>query len=140
MQRLLRFTCLGYVLFLTLLLLSSNPSGLIGCRGGLPRFLQQLMPSAHLLSFLVLAVLALLPRWPVPRWCIVLMLAAYGGMTEIVQGFNPPRTPEWQDWFQDLGGLAVGAALCWGVTLLISRTSLVRRIKLAWSRRFAQSA
>jgi VanZ family protein len=133
MQRLLRFTCLGYVVFLTLLLLSKDPSMVIGCRGHLPTFLRQLMPAAHLVSFLVLAMLALLPRWPVPRWCIVLMLAAYGGMTEIVQGFIPPRTPEWQDWFQDLGGLALGVALCWGITLLISRTSLVRRIGIAGS-------
>jgi hypothetical protein len=140
MQRLLRFACLGYVLFLTLLLLSSNPSGLIGYCGGLPRFLRQIMPSAHLLSFSMLAVLALLPRWPVPRWCIVLMLAAYGGMTEIAQGFIPPRTPEWQDWFQDLGGLAIGAAFCWGAMLLIGRTSLVRLIKLAWSRRLVENA
>jgi hypothetical protein len=128
MQRLLRVACLGYVVFLTLLLLVKDPSGLIGCRSGLPWLLRQAMPSAHLMSFLVLAVLAIVPRWPVPRWAIFLMLAAYGGMTEIIQGCIPPRTPEWQDWFQDLGGLALGAAVCWAVALLIAKLPLVRHI------------
>jgi VanZ family protein len=126
MQRLLRVACLGYVVLLSLLLFVKDPSGLIGCRSGLPWFLRQAMPSAHLLSFLALAVMTLVPRWPVPRWAIFLMLVAYGGMTEIVQGFIPPRTPEWQDWFQDLGGLALGAALCWGVALLVAKLPVVR--------------
>ena len=87
------------------------------------------MPAAHLVSFLLLAVLALLPRWPLPRWGIALLLAIYGGMTEIIQGFVPPRTPEWEDWFQDLAGLALGVACCWVAALLIVKTSFVRRLR-----------
>jgi hypothetical protein len=118
MQWLLRLVCVGYVVFLTLLLLTGAPSRLIGFEGDLPWALQALLPAAHAISFLVLAVLALTPRWPVPRWGIVLILAIYGGMTEIFQGFLPPRTPEWMDWFQDLGGIAAGTALCWALTIL----------------------
>jgi hypothetical protein len=123
MQWFLRVICVGYVAFLTLLLLSSDPSRLIGVHGDLPWLLRAMLPAAHLISFLVLATLALAPRWPVPRWVIVLILAIYGGMTEITQGFLPPRTPEWTDWIQDLGGIAVGTAFCWGLAVLAAAFS-----------------
>jgi hypothetical protein len=115
MQWLMRGVCIGYFVFLTLLLLTSDPSRLIFVHGPLPWLLQALLPVAHVVSFLVLAVLALTPRWPVPRWMVVAFLACYGGMTEIIQGFVPRRTPEWADWFQDLGGIVAGTALCWAV-------------------------
>jgi len=67
MQWLLRVVCIGYFVFLTLLLLTADPSRLIGVHGDLPWALQTLLPAAHAISFLVLAVLALMPRWPVPR-------------------------------------------------------------------------
>lgn len=114
MQWLLRVVCVGYVVFLTLLLLTSEPSRLIGMHGNLPWALQKIMPAAHAISFLVLTVLALAPRWPLPRWSIVLILVMYGGTTELVQGFVPDRTPDWMDWSQDVGGVAAGAAMCWG--------------------------
>jgi VanZ family protein len=129
MQRLLRCACLAYVACLTLLLFWKNPADLIGYHSGLPSLLRQLMPAAHLVSFSLLAVLALMPRWPLPRWSIVLMLAVYGGMTEVIQGFIPPRTPEWQDWFQDICGLAVGVACCWAAAILLSKTPLLQRIR-----------
>jgi VanZ family protein len=113
MQWLLRVVCIGYAVFLTLLLLTSEPSRLIGVHGSLPWVLQKIEPAAHAISFLMLAVLVLAPRWPLPRWSIVLILIMYGGMTEIVQGFVPHRTPDWMDWAQDVGGVAAGAAICW---------------------------
>jgi hypothetical protein len=119
MQWFLRVVCAGYVVFLTLLLLSPDPSRVIGVHGNLPWILQAVLPAAHAISFLVLATVALAPRWPVPRWAIVLLLAIYGGATEIIQGFLPPRTPEWMDWFQDLSGIAVGTAFCWGAAMLV---------------------
>ena len=68
-----------------------------------------------MISFSVLAVLALMTRWPVPRWGIVLILAIYGGMTEIIQRFTClTRTPRWTDWFQDLIGIAVGNGVLLG--------------------------
>jgi hypothetical protein len=108
----MRIACVAYIVFLSLLLLSPNPATVIGCSDGLPWVLQTLMPYAHLLSFSVFAILMLLARWPMPRWSIALLLAAYGGATEIIQGFIPPRTPEWADWFQDVGGVAMGIVLC----------------------------
>jgi hypothetical protein len=112
MQRWMRLVCVGYLFFLTALLWTRDPTQLVGA--GVAGFLHPLMPVAHFLAFLVLAVLAETPRWPLPRWAIALLLAAYGGMTEIVQGYVS-RTPDWLDWFQDLVGIAVGATLCWGV-------------------------
>jgi hypothetical protein len=119
MQWLLRVVCIGYVVFLTLLLLSTDPSRLLGIHGDLPRAFRAVLPVAHAVCFWLLAVLALVPRWPLPRWGIVVILAVYGGMTEVVQRFVPHRTPEWVDWFQDLGGIAAGAAFCWAVAALV---------------------
>jgi VanZ family protein len=122
-----RIVCIGYAVFLTLLLLTSDPARLIGCQGGLPQLLQTLMPWAHVISFSVLAALALMTRWPMPRWTIVLILAVYGGMTEIIQSRVPSRTPEWMDWFQDLAGIAIGAACCWAVAMFMRRFAKTKR-------------
>jgi VanZ family protein len=127
MQWLLRIVCVGYVVYLTLLLFTADPSRLIGVEEKLPWALQVLLPAAHAISFLVLAVLLLTSRWPVPRWGIVLIMAIYGGMTEILQGFFPPRTPEWMDWFQDLGGIAAGTAICWALATLFHKSDEARR-------------
>jgi hypothetical protein len=119
----MRITCLAYVAFLTLLLLSPNPARVISSTGRLPPILLTLMPWAHLLSFSVLAAAMLLARWPMPRWVTVLILAMYGGATEIIQGFIPPRTPEWEDWFQDVGGVVVGVTVCSIIAMLLIRYS-----------------
>lgn len=119
MQWLMRCVCIGYVVFLTLLLLTSDPSRLIGIHGKLPWLLQMAFPAVHAITFLVLAVLALAARWPIPRWGVIVILASYGGMTEIIQAFVPHRSPEWLDWFQDLAGIAVGAALCWSFFVFV---------------------
>jgi hypothetical protein len=121
MQGVMRAICIAYLVFLSLLLLSEDPTRVIGLHGRLPAVLLALMPYAHVLSFSVLALLALGVRWPVARWGIIVMLAAYGGMTEILQGFVPHRTPDWMDWFQDLGGLAIGAALCWTAVIALGK-------------------
>jgi hypothetical protein len=109
------------------LLLASDPSRWIGVHGNLPYLLRMLLPVAHGLSFFVLAVLALAARWPVPRWGIVLFLMIYGGATEIIQSLVPSRMSDWLDWLQDIGGIAVGAALCWGVASLIGLLLRIRR-------------
>ena len=127
MQWLMRIVCIGYFIFLTSLLLTTAPARLIGIRGEWPWLLRVLDPAAHLISFWVLAVLALMTRWPVPRWGIVLALAIYGGMTEIVQGYVPHRTPRWTDWFQDLIGIALGTACCWGVATLVGKFIAARQ-------------
>lgn len=115
----LRIVCVGYIVFLTLLLLTKDPSHLFGVEGELPWVLRAMLPLAHAISFLGLSVLALIARWPVPRWSIVLALLVYGGMTEVFQGFVPHRTPEWADWLQDVAGIAVGSACCWGLAVCL---------------------
>jgi hypothetical protein len=125
MQALIRVVSVAYLAFLTLLLWTADPSRLIG--GEVSWLLRSLLPVAHLVSFFVLAVLALSARWPAPAWGIVLVLSLYGGMTELVQGFTPHRRPEWGDWFQDVAGIAVGAALCWGGALLAGAWAARRR-------------
>jgi VanZ family protein len=85
-----------------------------------------LLPEAHFLSFFALAAMILSIRWPMPRWGIVPSLVVYAGMTEVLQGFFPPRTPEWMDWFQDLAGIAVGATFCWTAALAATTLSKSR--------------
>jgi hypothetical protein len=130
MQSLTRAVCIAYLVFLTLLLLSDDPKRVIGFHEDLPWILRALMPSAHVLSFAVLAVLMTGIRWPVPRWGMVLAMAAYGGLTELLQGWHritPHRTADWTDWFQDLGGIALGTALCWTAALAAGRFTRLRR-------------
>ena len=117
MQGLIRFFFLGYLIFLTILLLTADPARLVGLREGLPWFLLMLLSWAHLLSFLVLAVLALVARWPVPRWSIVVFLVFYACVTELTQQLVPPRSAEWKDWLQDLLGVFIGTAACWATSL-----------------------
>ena len=112
----MRILCIAYLIFLTTLLLTADPMSLIGAREGTPWLLQVLMPYAHLLSFAVLTVLALVARWPAPRWALVILLVVYSGATEIAQSFLPPRTAEWLDWFQNSGGTAIGVAACWSLS------------------------
>jgi hypothetical protein len=118
MQSLLRVVCIAYWIFLTALLLTSDPMRMIGVREDVPMLLRWLLPESHFLSFLVLAVLALMVRWPAPRWGITLLLVLYAGMTEAAQSLTPARTAEWADWLQDLGGIVAGAAFCWFVAMV----------------------
>lgn len=121
MQGVIRAACIAYAVLLGLLLVSEDPSRVIGLYGRVPSIFRSLMPAAHVISFTVLAVLALWVRWPMARWGIVLILIVYGGMTEILQGFIPHRTPEWMDWFQDIAGIALGTVFCWIVAILGNR-------------------
>jgi VanZ family protein len=131
----MRALSIGYLVFLTILLLSADPARVICMPSGLPWLLKVLLPAAHFLSFLMLAVLVLSTRWPVPRWAIVLTLMLYAGMTEIIQGFFPPRTPELMDWIQDLSGIAVGTACCWAAAVIMSKLLGSRRSRREMSSR-----
>lgn len=97
-----------YLVALTVLLLTQDPTKVVRVQ---PLLLKLLSPVSHLLSFLVLGLLALATRWPVARWVVVLSLAAYGGGTEILQGLVSRRTPEWADWLQDVAGIAMSVAV-----------------------------
>ena len=116
MQGLMRGVCVAYLISLTVLLLTSNPARLVGLDYDLPLLVRWLMPAAHFLSFLVLAFLSLVVRWPLPRWGIALLLVVYAGATEMAQSFTVSRAAEWVDWLQDIAGVAVGALSCWILT------------------------
>jgi VanZ family protein len=113
MQGVIKLTCLIYLVVLTVLLLEADPFWWVPTHSGIPSFIGWAMPAAHLLSFWVLGVLMMTPRWGIPRWSVVLLLIGYAGATEVAQRFFPPRTPEWKDWFQDLAGIAVGMVSYW---------------------------
>lgn len=121
MQGVTRAACLGYLILLTALLLVADPWRFVGASGETPGLFDRLMPWAHLLGFGGLAVLAFAARWPIRPWQLVLLLVLYGGATEIAQSALPPRTAEWQDWFQDAAGVAIGASLCRGFAVAARR-------------------
>lgn len=127
MQSLMKIVCLGYLIYLTALLLVADPRRLVVGHGDLPGFLRTLTPVAHLMSFWLLTVLALMARWPAPRWAITVLLVVYAGMTEVAQSLLPPRTAEWGDWLQDLAGIAIGAGLCWVVAICFGASWPARR-------------
>ena len=129
MQGVIRAACIAYAVLLGLLLLSEDPSRVVGLHGRIPAFLRMIGPAAHAISFAVLAVLALWVRWPVARWGIVLILIVYGSMTEILQGLIPHRTPEWMDWFQDMAGIALGTAFCWTMAIVGGRLARSRKVR-----------
>ena len=103
-----RITFVAYLIFLTVLLLTRDPNKIIGMQATL---LDLLRPFAHLLSFLVLGILAMAARWSAAFWAVLLGLVAYAAGTELLQGLVSQRTPEWVDWFQDVAGIAIGAVV-----------------------------
>jgi hypothetical protein len=113
MKYMFRAIAIAYLVFLTMLLWTSDPARLVSWHGQLPWLLCILMPAAHLLSFGLLGILMTSARWPMPRWGIFIILAFYASLTEIAQGLTPHRTPEWGDWVQDIGGIAFGTGFCW---------------------------
>jgi VanZ family protein len=115
----MRIVFIVYWIYLSILLFSQDPTRWIGASGNVPEFLKILMPYAHILSFTVLSLLIFTACFPLPRWGILLLLAIYGGATEIIQGLVPHRTPEWADFFQDLGGVAIGFACFWLTVFLL---------------------
>jgi len=128
MQGFVRLIFFLYLVFLTVLLLVADPMRLLGMRGNAIGFVQSMVPVAHLVSFWGLTMLALIVRWPIPRWSIVLFLVLYAGITEVLQSCLPPRQSEWSDWFQDIGGIALGIAVCW-VSALVMGTCTGKRMR-----------
>ncbi|NQU25988.1 MAG: YdcF family protein [Candidatus Nealsonbacteria bacterium] len=118
---LLKAACLAYLLTLSLLLLCEDPLRPMHVGAGLLAWLRPLVPVSHLLSFLTLTVLAMAARWPRSRWQAVVLLLAYAGGTELLQGCVADRTPEWVDLFQNVAGIAIGMALWLLVTNLATR-------------------
>jgi len=99
-DRLTKAVFAAYLAALTVLLLTRDPFAK-DPTGFLEALLRLIGPVTHLLSFWILAALALGSRWPVRGWVVVLLLAGYATGTELLQGAVSGRTPEWMDWFQD---------------------------------------
>lgn len=97
-----------YLITLTVLLLSNDPEKIVGVQ---PLLWHLLKPAVHLLSFLVLGILAMAARWPLACWLLVLCLLAYASGTELLQGPLSRRTPDWADWFQDVAGILIAVAI-----------------------------
>jgi len=66
----------------------------------------------HLIGFLLLTLLALAPRWPVPRWGAAAMLLAYAVGTECLQVLVPGRVCDPVDCAENLAGIAAGCLIC----------------------------
>ena len=107
-----------YTAILTFLLVTSRPHDFVQPFYGWRALLETW---AHLIAFTGLAFLATLARTKKPIWLVAAALIAYGGATEIIQGFTATRTPEWKDLVQDSAGVLLGVGIGWCVTSLLSR-------------------
>ncbi|MBX3414970.1 MAG: VanZ family protein [Pirellulales bacterium] len=106
-----RTISLIYLAFLTLLLVVRNPLDWFGQQELIVSAFRMLGFIVHFATFVVLAFLMLMARWPLSNATLLGLLAVYAGFTELIQGPIPNRSPEWGDFLQDLGGLAVGTIL-----------------------------
>jgi VanZ family protein len=121
-----RFICLGYLLLLTVFLVAPDPFAAVPFDLRSYLALSRLTSAEHFVAMLLLAVLVLAARWPLPGWLIVVLLGVYASGTELCQTFVPPRTPEVADLLQNLAGIATAVTL-WYVVALMAR---VRRRSL----------
>jgi len=109
----MRIIFLGYLGYITLLLLSEDPLQWVGFPRQQLVWIDMFLLAAHFLCFFMLTLLALAAAWPMPWWGIGTGLGNYALVTELLQGLTTSRHPEWMDFFQDLGGIAVGLGFGW---------------------------
>jgi len=108
----IRLFCAAYWLFLTVLLLTPDPRGLLGLEP-----VAHLLPNAkvvHVLCFTLLGFVVQASRFPLRRVPLAALLAGYAFAAEALQHFVPNRTARVQDFLLNLVGLALGTALWWG--------------------------
>ena len=104
------FLC--YWLLLTVLLLVSDPAGLVGLHQ-VPIFPWGKF-GVHLMFFLVLGFLANATRWPKQIcWPMLVFLVIYGVATEALQLSVPHRTSRVIDGIENVLGIAAGSAIYW---------------------------
>lgn len=103
-----RTISLVYLAFLTLLLVVRNPLDWFGQQELIVTAFQLVGFVVHFVTFVILAFLMLMAQWPLKYTVLIGLLAVYAAFTELIQGPIPNRSPQWGDFFQDLGGLAVG--------------------------------
>lgn len=110
--------CIAYWAVLTVLLLNPNPADLVH----LPK--SPLSIGSHFLVFTGLAIVSLATHWPRMSMSPVLFVAAYAILSEYLQLFFPPRTPEFGDVAENFLGLAMGTLLYWIAYRLIGTRRL----------------
>jgi VanZ family protein len=110
-------------------------TGLAALRRQFPQFSQLLswldhaMPSVdlvHVICFAALTVCVFF-AWRSAAWRLKLgALLGLAAVSEFVQFWVPGRRPSWNDFFDDLAGIAVGA-LIWGLVYAVQRLTKPRR-------------
>ena len=106
------------------LLMAKKPTNIVDF--DIPNF------GAHTVMFLGLAFMTTCSQRQ-PKVLLTLgMLFLFGGLSEIVQHFNPPRTCDLWDFFEDVAGSTLGliAALIWMRTLrMFLQSAFWRRLR-----------
>jgi glycopeptide antibiotics resistance protein len=109
---------LGYWLFLTALLLVSDPAGLVGLHA-VPVFPWGKF-GVHLIAFTGLGFLANAGCWRNrPCWSLIAFLVVYGVTTESLQLLVPCRTARVMDGIENILGIVAGSLLYWVVVRLL---------------------
>jgi hypothetical protein len=104
--------CIAYWIFLTVLLIVSNPAAMVGMQS-VPIFPWGKF-GIHLSFFVVLGVLANFSGWPKRlSWPLVAFMAAYGIATELLQLLVPRRTGRMTDAIEDILGIVIGSGIYW---------------------------
>jgi VanZ family protein len=129
----MRLALSAYSIYLSVLLFSQEPTRWINTSSGLLAILKTLSPAAHLISFIILSLLTFAACLPLPRWGVFILLAGYGGATEIIQAAIPHRTSDWGDWFQDLAGIAIGFACFLFIVFLLRLLRKSARLRVSTS-------
>lgn len=109
---------IGYWLFLTVLLLVSNPAALVGLHA-VPVFPWGKF-GIHLIAFTGLGFLANAGRGlRRPSWSLIAFLIVYGVTTESLQLLVPCRSARVMDGIENILGIAAGSLLYWLVVRLV---------------------
>src|SRR5687767_7406871 len=106
----MRKLCVAYWLLLTLLLWSRDPLGWFD-NSSVETLHDRVEPIAHFLSFGLLTLIALSTPWRVSRGRLLMILAGYSAVTELVQGLVPGRSMDGLDLLQDFCGILAGSAV-----------------------------
>ena len=106
----MRKLCVAYWLLLTLLLWSRDPLGWFD-NSSVDAVHDRLEPVAHFLSFGLLTLIVLSTPWRVSRGRLLMILAGYSAVTELVQALVPGRSMDGLDLLQDFSGILAGSAL-----------------------------
>jgi hypothetical protein len=107
-----RAACVAYFALLTTLLLAPDPAALIGLSDR-PQFPWGSF-GIHWIALAGLGFLAPGSFWPRPiSRPLVAALVIYGTAGELLQWFVPSRHVRWDDWAQNMLGVASGLLIYW---------------------------